>query len=141
MKTAAASEDKQTNHFDHVVANGDTKHGAAISTLLVIPAFVQMDPNSSMHQQHVEDTARPVATEKSPYTDRSVLPVKALTQDAMDGYRNGTGIGLAIPAEMNGYPGPRHVLDLADELELTATARLSMSSPFSRPSSVSSRNC
>lgn len=31
----------------------------------------------------------------------------------------GRGMGLARPAEMNGYPGPRHVLDLADELALT----------------------
>jgi Spy/CpxP family protein refolding chaperone len=28
-------------------------------------------------------------------------------------------MGLARPAEMNGYPGPMHVLDLADELSLT----------------------
>jgi len=26
---------------------------------------------------------------------------------------------LALPAELNGYPGSRHVLDLAEELELT----------------------
>lgn len=31
----------------------------------------------------------------------------------------GRGMGLARPAEMNGYPGPMHVLDLADELALT----------------------
>jgi len=31
----------------------------------------------------------------------------------------GRGMGLARPAEMNGYPGPVHVLDLADELALT----------------------
>jgi Spy/CpxP family protein refolding chaperone len=31
----------------------------------------------------------------------------------------GRGMGLARPAEMNGYPGPMHVLDLADELSLT----------------------
>ena len=28
-------------------------------------------------------------------------------------------MGFALPAELNGYPGPRHVLDLADGLELT----------------------
>jgi Spy/CpxP family protein refolding chaperone len=28
-------------------------------------------------------------------------------------------MGFALPAELNGYPGPRHVLDLADDLELT----------------------
>ena len=29
-------------------------------------------------------------------------------------------MGLAKPAELNGYPGPRHVLDLRKELGLTA---------------------
>ena len=28
-------------------------------------------------------------------------------------------MGFALPAELNGYPGPRHVLDMADDLELT----------------------
>ena len=28
-------------------------------------------------------------------------------------------MGLALAAELNGYPGPRHVLDLADQLGLT----------------------
>jgi Spy/CpxP family protein refolding chaperone len=32
-------------------------------------------------------------------------------------------MGLARPAELNGYPGPRHVLDLADSLDLTAEQR------------------
>ena len=27
-------------------------------------------------------------------------------------------MGIALPAELNGYPGPRHVLELADELDL-----------------------
>jgi len=33
---------------------------------------------------------------------------------------NGEGNGMAAYAEMNGYPGPKHVLDLADKLGLTA---------------------
>ncbi len=28
-------------------------------------------------------------------------------------------MGLALPAELNGYPGPRHVIDLAEDLELS----------------------
>ena len=29
-------------------------------------------------------------------------------------------MGLALPAELNGYPGPSHVLELADKLSLSA---------------------
>lgn len=30
----------------------------------------------------------------------------------------GEGFGMAFPAELNGYPGPRHILDLQNELKL-----------------------
>ena len=32
-------------------------------------------------------------------------------------------MGLALPGEMNGYPGPVHVLELADQLQLSAEQR------------------
>ena len=32
--------------------------------------------------------------------------------------RAGRGMGLALAAELNGYPGPAHVLELADKLDL-----------------------
>jgi Spy/CpxP family protein refolding chaperone len=59
----------------------------------------------------------------SPYTDRARLEIKALTPETIDQYRQGTGMGMAIPAELNGYPGPRHVLDLAEEVDLTPEQR------------------
>ena len=39
------------------------------------------------------------------------------------GLREGRGMGLAMPAEGNGYPGPRHVLELADQLGLSPHQR------------------
>lgn len=39
------------------------------------------------------------------------------------GLREGRGMGLALPAEANGYPGPRHVLELAGPLALTPEQR------------------
>jgi Spy/CpxP family protein refolding chaperone len=35
------------------------------------------------------------------------------------GLRNGEGMGMAMYADMNGYPGPKHILDLKDKLGLT----------------------
>jgi Spy/CpxP family protein refolding chaperone len=40
-----------------------------------------------------------------------------------EGLTEGRGMGLAIPAENNGYPGPRHLLDAADTLGLSAGQR------------------
>ncbi|WP_456427283.1 Spy/CpxP family protein refolding chaperone [Rhodocaloribacter sp.] len=45
--------------------------------------------------------------------------IKGITALEEDAYRSGKGIGMARVAELNHYPGPRHVLDLADELKLT----------------------
>jgi hypothetical protein len=50
-------------------------------------------------------------------------PVKALSKEQVADLMAGRGMGLALVAELNGYPGPRHVLDLADQLELTTDQR------------------
>lgn len=44
---------------------------------------------------------------------------RGMSAETMEAYRTGSGNGIALPAELNGVPGPRHVLDLADDLELT----------------------
>lgn len=60
----------------------------------------------------------------SPYAGQEILGIKALSQDDIDGLIAGAGTpfgGMAKPAELNGYPGPRHVLDAveAGEFELS----------------------
>lgn len=45
--------------------------------------------------------------------------IKSLSAEEIDGLLNGHGMGLAKAAELNHYPGPRHVLELAAELQLT----------------------
>ena len=37
--------------------------------------------------------------------------------------RAGKGMAMALPAELNGYPGPAHVLELADRLGLDEAQR------------------
>ena len=54
----------------------------------------------------------------SPYTSHQTREIKALSADEIEGYLSGAGLGMALPGELNGYPGPRHVLELADNLEL-----------------------
>src|SRR5262249_37673872 len=44
--------------------------------------------------------------------------------------KSGRGMGLALAAELNGYPGPRHVLELADQLALSADQRRSVEGLF-----------
>lgn len=48
---------------------------------------------------------------------------QALSPAEMADLRAGRGMGLAKPAELNAYPGPMHVLELADALSLSADQR------------------
>lgn len=49
----------------------------------------------------------------------SDAPIRSLTPDEISRIERGEGAGFALPAELNGVPGPRHVLDLARELALS----------------------
>jgi Spy/CpxP family protein refolding chaperone len=59
----------------------------------------------------------------TPYAGEQHRAIKALSPQEMDGLRRGEGLGYAITAELNGYPGPRHVLELADSLAITPAQR------------------
>lgn len=43
-----------------------------------------------------------------------------------EGLLNGEGMGQAMSAEMNGYPGPKHILELAAGLNLTDSQKRSI---------------
>ena len=58
-------------------------------------------------------------TPASPYTGQQTRSIKALSPEDIDELRKGAGMGLAKAAELNGYPGPLHVLALTKELRLT----------------------
>lgn len=54
-----------------------------------------------------------------PYAGLQARSVKALSDAQVADLKAGRGMGLALPAELNGYPGPMHVLELAAELGLS----------------------
>ena len=60
------------------------------------------------------------ASEPALYAAWQERTIKALSPRQIEDYLEGRGMGMALPAELNGYPGPRHVLDLADDLDLSA---------------------
>ena len=51
----------------------------------------------------------------SPYRDQTAAEIRGLTEKEISELREGRGMGLARAAELNGYPGPRHVLDAVRE--------------------------
>jgi len=58
-----------------------------------------------------------------PYSGQQGREIKALSAEEIEQYRAGAGMGFAKAAELNHYPGPMHVLELADRLELSPEQR------------------
>jgi hypothetical protein len=61
-----------------------------------------------------------------PYAGLETRPIKALSDQQIADLKEGRGMGLALAAELNGYPGPVHVLELAEPLGLSMAQRTRM---------------
>lgn len=55
----------------------------------------------------------------SPYNEFTDREIKALSAEEIEGLLNGDGLGMALPAELNRYPGPKHLLELGETLGLS----------------------
>jgi hypothetical protein len=80
--------------------------------------------------------AVPVLAADMPYSGQQARAIKALSDDDVAALRNGEGMGMAKAAELNGYPGPKHVLDLARQLQLTDGQRRGVQAIFDRMSAA-----
>jgi len=62
---------------------------------------------------------------RSPYAGQfsPSAPIRAMSPEEVRQIAAGEGAGLAKAAELNGVPGPRHVLDMASGLGLTPAQR------------------
>jgi Spy/CpxP family protein refolding chaperone len=89
------------------------------TTLVSLPGAAQ-DCNCGSSRGHGQLTAAPAA---SPYAGMERRSIKSLSEQQIDDLRAGRGMGLSLPAELNGYPGPAHVLELADALRLSEDQR------------------
>ena len=70
--------------------------------------------------------------QKSPYAGQQARPIKSLSADDLAELRRGGGWGLARAAELNGMPGPAHLLELSDEIPLTADQAVAIAAVFKR---------
>ena len=58
-------------------------------------------------------------TPPGPYSGQENREIKALAPEQIAAYEGGEGMGYAKAAELNHFPGPKHVLELEKELGLT----------------------
>lgn len=60
-----------------------------------------------------------LAIDEAPYAGEELRAIKSLSAEEIELLKSGDGMGFAKLAELNHFPGPKHVLDLADDLDLT----------------------
>jgi hypothetical protein len=75
------------------------------------------DLATAQHQSH--SPAGSSTHSAQPYAAMDKRPVKSLSEQQIADLQAGRGMSLALPAELNGYPGPLHVLEHAVGLKLT----------------------
>ena len=61
--------------------------------------------------------------DQSPYAGEEQRSIKSMSAQEIESLSRGEGMGFAKAAELNRYPGPKHVLELADKLELSTEQR------------------
>jgi len=59
------------------------------------------------------------ASTPSPYSKLGPREIKALAPERIVGLEAGHGLGYAMAAELNRYPGPKHAIELAETLDLS----------------------
>ena len=89
----------------------------AAATLLLMLASAAL----AQHHGH-----RPSA----PYAGEQERVIKGLSADDIAELKRGGGWGLAKPAELNGLPGPMHLLEMKDRLSLTVDQVAAIQSVF-----------
>ena len=86
--------------------------------LAALIAGALASPAEAQHHGH-----GPQAADSTPYGGFQRREIKALSDQQIADLRAGRGMGLALAAELNGYPGPMHVLELAGQLSLSPEQR------------------
>ena len=88
----------------------------ALTTITL--AVLVMQPEEPVREYVYEDNSK----HTSAYAGEEERGIKSLSQVDVESLQEGSGVafgGMAKLAELNGYPGPRHVLDAVEELNLT----------------------
>lgn len=72
-----------------------------------------------VHAEHNPKSHNPTAHTHSGYSGMESRAIKALSSEQIADLHEGKGMGASLPAELNGVPGPLHVLQLREPLKVT----------------------
>lgn len=75
-------------------------------------------------------TAAEKPSYRSNYTGQETRSIKSLSDDDIKQLQRGQGWGLAKAAELNGLPGPAHILQMKQEISLTGEQQAKIQAMF-----------
>lgn len=68
----------------------------------------------------------------SQYAGEEKREIKALSNEDLKNYLEGNGMGYAKVAELNGFPGPKHIIENELSLDLTAEQKKAVQESFQK---------
>ena len=89
------------------------------NTLKLIAACACIYWSTASFAQHSGHHGHASAPSPSAYAGEQTRGIKALSASDITGLQSGAGMAYAKAAELNGYPGPAHVLELKSQLKLS----------------------
>ena len=91
--------------------------------LFAVSCLVWLGSAHAQHTHGMHGGTVPQSHGGSGYAGLQSRAIKALSEQEIADLRAGKGMSMALPAELNGYPGPSHVLELAEPLGLSEAQR------------------
>lgn len=89
--------------------------------VLALALALSLSTEPVLAQQHDHGGGHNAAA--SPYAGLETRAIKSLSDADIETLRQGGGWGLALAAELNGVPGPAHLLELKDEIGLAGSGQ------------------
>lgn len=93
------------------------------NTLKLIAACALINWSAASFAQHAGHNGHTSAPSTSAYAGEQNRSIKALSASDIASLQAGAGMAYAKAAELNGYPGPAHVLELKSQLKLSDQQR------------------
>ena len=117
-----ATKVESTEHQHQVEQSGDRASALTPSGAIepLKAASLQGTPPVPSPAQRDGSMHHPAPGATAPYSGQESREIKSLSAEQTDQLLAGHGMGLALAAELNHYPGPRHVLELGGKLGLSA---------------------
>lgn len=94
----------------------------AAKKIAAYATIVMVSTSCAQHSGYSQQTPASAAG-TSAYAGQQLRSIKSLSAKEIDNLQSGAGMGYAKAAELNGYPGPLHVLELATPLQLSNEQR------------------